>query len=326
MASQWRNKLFETSKFQFKKLIPEQKNNKTYIIPTKFGFCFSAVLLVLLYSAFASGNNLLYLYTFFLTSLGVTSLWLTHVNIADIKVDSFETEEIFADSPAFSLVNIYNNSSNYRHFIGIYHSKEKIAIIPEIPAKSFYQTRIELGTYTRGSHAMPTLQLNTTFPFFLLNSWKVFRPKETFIVFPKREGNSHLPLQGHQQDNDEGRIVDPIKGTDFEFAGHRKFNSGDSMRQVDWKAYARTERMLIKDYQGYQPPEIELRWQSTSASLTTEARLSQLALWIEISESKGFRYSLDLPGEHFKSHRGRTHYLTCLKSLALFNKDKVSEA
>ncbi len=322
MALQWRNRFFARLKFQLSDLIPIQKQNKTYIVPTKFGFCFSAIILVLLYSAFASGNNFLYLYTFFLTSVGVTSLRLTNDNISSVIIETVEIQEVFAGSPAFALVNIFNSSSQARSFIEIYHHAEKITLVPEIIGHSAYQARIELGPYTRGLHTIPKLTLRTTFPFYLLNSWKVFRSKETFIVFPSQVGESRLPVNENLNHTDDSQIMDRLKGTDFEFAGHRKFETGDSFRQIDWKAFARTEKFLIKDYQSFRSQEVELRWRNTSVHLNLESRLSQLALWIEIAESKGFQYSLEIPGKIFESQRGRSHYLKCLSGLALFGKDQ----
>ena len=322
MALQWLNRFFEKSKFQFKNLIPNQKKNKTYIIPTGFGFCFSVIILVLLYSSFASGNNFLYLYTFFLTSIGVTSLRLTNDNVSTIKIESVEIQDVFAGVPTFALVTLFNSSSRAKSFIEVYQKPHKKTIIAEIPANSVYQARIELDGYSRGLQTVPKLSVSTTFPFYLLNSWKVSRSKETFVVFPAPAGVSQFPVDGNLEDIEDSRIVDRKTGTDSEFAGHRKFETGDSFRQVDWKAYARTEKMLVKDYQSFRSQEVHLRWENTLFKSDVESRLCQLALWIEIAEAKGFQYSLELPGMNLQSQRGRSHYLRCLTSLALYGQDQ----
>jgi hypothetical protein len=41
-----------------------------------------------------------------------------------------------------------------------------------------------------------------------------------------------------------------------------------------------------------------------------------MALWIELSEMKGFFYSFEFGGKQVASSRGRAHYLQCLKLLA----------
>ncbi len=41
----------------------------------------------------------------------------------------------------------------------------------------------------------------------------------------------------------------PYHGFSVEFAEHRVYNSGESTKHVDWKLYARTEKMFIKQYE-----------------------------------------------------------------------------
>ncbi len=322
MVLQWRNRFFVKLKSQLKFLIPEQKQNKTYIIPTKFGFFFSVIILVLLYTSFASGNNFLYLYTFFLTSVGVTTLRLTNENISAIKIESVEIQEVFAGSPAYANVNLFNSSSQVKSFIEVYHDAKIITTVPEIAANSAYQARIELKPFLRGRHPLPRIILSTTYPFYLLNSWKVFRSKETFVVFPAQVGEAQLPFYEKLHESVDNNLVHQRNSPDSEFTGHRKFEVGDSFRQVDWKAFARTEKLLVKDYQSFRAQEVDLRWSNTAAHLNLELRLSQLALWIEIAESKGFHYSLEIPGKVFEIQRGRSHYLKCLTALGLFGKDQ----
>lgn len=41
----------------------------------------------------------------------------------------------------------------------------------------------------------------------------------------------------------------PFHGFSVEFAEHRLYNPGDSLRNVDWKVFARTDRMYVKRYE-----------------------------------------------------------------------------
>ena len=41
----------------------------------------------------------------------------------------------------------------------------------------------------------------------------------------------------------------PFHGFSVEFAQHRGYNRGDELRHVDWKVYARTERLVVKQYE-----------------------------------------------------------------------------
>lgn len=58
----------------------------------------------------------------------------------------------------------------------------------------------------------------------------------------------------------------PYHGFSVEFAEHRQYNTGESTRNIDWKLFARTERLYVKRYE----EETNLRCQillDTSASM-----------------------------------------------------------
>ena len=58
----------------------------------------------------------------------------------------------------------------------------------------------------------------------------------------------------------------PFHGFSVEFAEHRLYNTGESTRHIDWKLYARTEKLFIKRYE----EETNLRCQvviDTSSSM-----------------------------------------------------------
>ena len=40
----------------------------------------------------------------------------------------------------------------------------------------------------------------------------------------------------------------PHRGSSVEFAQHRAYAPGDEVRRIDWKVYARSERLVVKEY------------------------------------------------------------------------------
>lgn len=74
-----------------------------------------------------------------------------------------------------------------------------------------------------------------------------------------------------------GNHKSPFHGFSVEFAEHRLYNKGESTRHVDWKLYARTEKLFTKKYE----EETNLRCQmvldcSSSMSFRHENDLSKL--------------------------------------------------
>src|ERR671925_763030 len=41
----------------------------------------------------------------------------------------------------------------------------------------------------------------------------------------------------------------PYKGFSVEFAEHRQYYAGDEIRHIDWRAYGKTDRYYIKEYE-----------------------------------------------------------------------------
>jgi len=45
-----------------------------------------------------------------------------------------------------------------------------------------------------------------------------------------------------------GHHRSPLRGSSAEFAQHREYVVGDELRHVDWKVFARTDRLVVKEY------------------------------------------------------------------------------
>ena len=63
-----------------------------------------------------------------------------------------------------------------------------------------------------------------------------------------------------------GKHKSPYHGFSVEFAEHRLYNSGESTKNIDWKLYARTEKLFVKRFE----EETNLRCQivlDTSSSM-----------------------------------------------------------
>jgi len=56
---------------------------------------------------------------------------------------------------------------------------------------------------------------------------------------------SRRPMQG----NVSGRHPSPHRGSSVEFAEYRKYVPGDDLRRLDWRAYGRSDRFFIKEFE-----------------------------------------------------------------------------
>jgi uncharacterized protein (DUF58 family) len=56
---------------------------------------------------------------------------------------------------------------------------------------------------------------------------------------------ARLPMQG----NVSGRHPSPHRGSSVEFAEYRKYVPGDDLRRLDWRAYGRSDRFYVKEFE-----------------------------------------------------------------------------
>ena len=97
----------------------------------------------------------------------------------------------------------------------------------------------------------------------------------------------------------------------------RAYAPGEPQRHIDWKAVARGQALVIKQWAGEADETVHLTWQDT-AGLAHEARLSQLARWIVIAGNHNRSYALSVPGATIPAGHGDAHFHECLRALADF--------
>jgi uncharacterized protein (DUF58 family) len=81
-------------------------------------------------------------------------------------------------------------------------------------------------------------------------------------MFPERRSRSFLdsqvlsrlasvPLLARRpmQGNVSGRHISPHRGASVEFAEYRKYVPGDDLRRLDWRAYGRSDRFYVKEFE-----------------------------------------------------------------------------
>jgi uncharacterized protein (DUF58 family) len=120
------------------------------------------------------------------------------------------------------------------------------------------------------------------------------------------------PLPETQGDGSQNRAL--IQGEQLHQL--REYRQGDALKQIAWKASARNEFLLVREYEAQTAKEIQLDWFELNA-MPYENRISRLARWIVNAEQNQCRYSLRLPKEFITSNHGAEHRHACLRALAL---------
>ena len=95
-----------------------------------------------------------------------------------------------------------------------------------------------------------------------------------------------------------------------------RYRPGDTPRQIAWKASARADRLLVREYEASTNREVELDWFAL-ATLPHEARIRRLTRWVLEADRQAVRYRMRLPAMTIGPGRGSEHRHACLRALAL---------
>lgn len=265
--------------------------------------------LVLLMMAMGYGNNLIYLSVFALISVAFCSMYVTNENVRRLDVGLSRFGPIFSGEDNAVSIRVTNSSGSDSHdlSLSLAGTKNQTPLFVASSRKSM-GTPIVWRPLRRGLTRFPRVKLESRFPFGLLRSWKNCDEQTQVIVVPERKGDPQFPSL-------EGAGLE--RGSLGLFRDHRPFQSTDSPRRVDWRATAKYQELLVKNFEGSEKVPLHFSWEQTKGLSNFEARLSQLSLWLSRAEDMGFSYSLRLGTTQFPEAQGMEHLRQCLEKLAL---------
>ncbi len=302
---------------------------RIYILPTRAGYLYATVLLVMLLGAINYTNSLAFVLTFLLGGMGLVGMLHTFRNLAGLEVHSGRAESAFAGEPVSFSLALHNRMdqervalrlerrspglSVWRQFFD--RTRSALGTSFDIPAQRLLNVPLAVATERRGRLSLGRIKLWTQFPLGLFHAWSVLDPGLEALVYPRPAGEPTFPISA----GDYGTAsTGDQPGTD-DFVGFRKYQPGDSPRYIHWKAVARGQEPVVKVFRGGGATTLKLNWTLTAHLTVIEARLSQLCLWVLSAERQGLRYGLSLPGTDIAPGSGPSHCEQCLKVLALFD-------
>ena len=302
-----------------------------YILPTKAGIVFAITLLIMLLASINYQLNLGYVLTFLLMGAGLMSIHLTHATLRGLTLRMRPATPVFAgEAAALDIVLI--NPGAARHALAIhFHDRQAGGAAAaassgagagssafawcDVPALGQTNARVSIVPQHRGWHALPTLVIETVFPFGLFRAWTLWRPAVQLLAYPRPEQPAP-PLPQVQAAPGERPLPHAPSGNEMD--GVRPWRRGDSMRQVAWKKVARTGEMVSRDTAASGSRELWLDWSASAGQVDVEQRLSRMAAWVLTAERSGMSYGLRMPGNEQSPGHGEPHRRAALEALALW--------
>ncbi len=281
---------------------------RVFILPSRYGWMFALVLLALWLGAVNYNNGLAYALAFLLGGLGTVSILHTWRNLAGLRVSAGRCPPVFAGEPARFQLRL-DNPGQLRHALAVQVATHT-PVWTDVEQQA--QITLTLPTSKRGYLALRRFTLTTAFPVGLFRAWSPLDLDLRCLVYPSPAAAQPLPAATSNGLGDTlaGRGAD-------DYTGLRAYQAGDSLHHVHWKSAARSDELLVKQFDSGGTQTVWLDWH-TLPPLDVETRLSILCRWVLDAQAAGVRYGLRLPEREIAPACDDAHYHACLRALALY--------
>jgi uncharacterized protein (DUF58 family) len=251
--------------------------------PTQETAFFFVITVIVAVAALNTGNNLLYLIGAMLLAVMMTSGIVSEASLRGLDVGFRFPEHIYAGQevnlditlanhkrlvPSFSLtvgVDITNavQPPPARHaarrnggVAGWFQKRPapapapsgdltKLAHFVVVPCRERVRQTIPYTFAKRGRYVIRGFSASTKFPFGFIQKTRRIEAAGELIVYPEIERTSDA-VSGV---NDlAGALDNALKGNGADLYAIRQYQVGDPMRRIDWKATAKAQRMMVREF------------------------------------------------------------------------------
>ena len=313
MASNLRQSV---SDWIFRASVPETPpvtlvQRRIFILPTRQGYLFAFTLLLLLLASINYALSLGFTLTFMLASMAGVALLHTWRNLAHLRLRPGRCDPVFAGQTAHFSVNVETPSQTRFSIAG--RRRDDEPVYADVTAAETATVTLAVAATRRGRLRCGRLEIFTRYPLGLFHAWSYVDFDLSVVVYPRPDPLAGSPPAQSRSLSEEGI---PVPG-DEEFNMLRAYRAGDTAKQIAWKALAREQGLLTKEFSATASSELWLDWNEAHAA-DVEARLSILCQWVLQAEGFGQGYGLRIPGTEIPPGRGEAHRTRCLEALALF--------
>ncbi len=237
-----------------------------------------ALIVIVGFSAWNTGNNLLFLVLSFLVAAMIVGFIAGRICLKKLDVKMRFPETIFADEETNILVSIHNRKRLFPSYSVVAEVRgkerdESIAaddlrkILPRriaerlakppvlrktldyfvhIPRNEVTESKVPHMFPTRGRFLIKDFELSTKFPFAFFRHRRRLPARETeLIVLPRIEPLSSeiddIPLEA-------GQLISQKRGSGQDLLSLRDYQQNDDLRRVDWKATARSRSLIVREF------------------------------------------------------------------------------
>lgn len=299
--------------------------NRVFILPTKAGIVFAAMLFVILLVGINYQNNLAYGLCFTLSSVMFLTIIHTCRNLSGISLTNAGAEPVFAEDIANFKIRLEITQGKHilRQAIGIRWAKTSETTdlqdmqLVDVGKLEGAELLLSKKAPKRGFFSPGKIYIETQFPLGLFVTWTELDLLLNVIVYPKPiEGT--LSSLGHAGDDEEG-LHSFGRGVD-DFQGLRTYQPGDSKRLLNWKSFSKGQGLFVRDFTALAGKDPWLDYEYVEGN--PEHRLSVLCYWVLKMAQEQRPYGFRLPTLELPPAVGDKQKNTALHALALYGISK----
>ena len=285
----------------------ELSRRRIYIVPTRFGFAFAAILVVMLVGALNYVNNSALLLTCLLGGVAINSMLGTFRNLDGLVLRALHADAACAGDPVRVQLQ-FDQGGRERPALRLdgYGGQTVSRLGPD-----GQRVELQLPTHRRGWMPLPRIRVQTTWPFGLFRAWSWLHPQHAILVYPAPEaagpparGQDANPHRREARDGDE-------------LAGLREYRAGDPIKHIAWKLSARHRDLMVRELDRPAAQDARVLDWARLAGLDPERRIARLARWVGEAHAEGLPWTLRLPDAVWGPASGSEHYHRCMSALAL---------
>ncbi len=245
---------------------------------TTGGAVFIGLMVIVAFAAWNTSNNLLFLVLSFITAALIVGFLAGHFGLKKLDVKMRFPETVYANEPTPIVVSLHSRKRFFPTFSVVAEVRgsrpraedlnERLKeLLPEkwaerisrpplikhtldyfahVPHSGKIENQLDHLFERRGKFEIKDFELSTKFPFALFrHRRRLPAQRAEIVVFPEHQ---IIETEMLQTPLETGNVTSRKKGIGRDLIGMREYQPLDDLRHIDWKATARANKMIVRDF------------------------------------------------------------------------------
>ena len=175
--------------------------------------------------------------------------------ICDNPEDPLPSFETFIEErePGEEKRNIWDRTVRFHRWLWLISQNTRARFkelpIPDVMPDAVEKIRLQTIPLQRGYLRLTGVTITRPDPIGLCKSFQVIPIRQKILVLPKQYKIPDIVLAGTRKYHAGGISMASKVGDSNEFHSLRQYRPGDPMKQIHWKSWAKTNELIIREYQ-----------------------------------------------------------------------------